>query len=237
MPVRRSSVASGLCSLAPLAAGCTHITHPAEVRPGLTLEVSGGAGATQGQSGTENRAGLAGLAALQVNAGYGWRFNEDQALATTVMLPIVTVEHLGTRQTRTHALQYVGFDAYWQLHGDPDWGLGVVIDQAPRVYAIVGQDTPLSSQVKFRWDTKLAVGVFVGTEDSGTLLVAQGLSARFELGPWDVGAWLDAVYIPAGHPGEEGASGTRLAFGGGALLGLRWSAIDVEPDAPGPDGW
>ncbi len=224
---RAFAIVPGVCGAALLAGACTHITHPADVQPGARLDLSTGLGTSAGST----------LAHLQVNAGYGWRFNEDQALATTLMLPVVTIEALGTAGARASRTQTVGFDAYWQIQGEPDWGLGAVIDQAPRVYAMLGQDTPLSSQVSFRWDAKAAIGAIITTEGTRTLIVAQGVSARFELGPWDLGLWTDVAFIPSGHPGETTGSRTRLAIGAGALLGLRWSAIEADEDPLEPDQW
>jgi len=236
MPARAASIIAGLCCASGVA-GCTHITHPAEVRPGVRLDLSAGVGAAYGSASASTESKLRALSHLQLNAGYGWRFNDDQALATTLMLPLVTIEALGTRGARTHPTQTVGFDAYWQIQGEPDWGLGAVIDRAPRVYAMLGQDTRLSTQVSFRWDAKVAVGAVMTTEGRSTLIVAQGVSGRFELGAWDLGLWTDVAFMPAGHPGESGDGGARLAFGSGVLLGLRWAAIEAKGDPLGPEQW
>lgn len=69
--------------LALFATGCMHVTHPAEVKPGLAVDLTAGAGVAIERTHISDEPvsyELYDIYNLQLGFRYGWRFSEEVAL-------------------------------------------------------------------------------------------------------------------------------------------------------------
>ena len=127
------------------ASGCTHVTHTADVEPGLSVSLAGGAGGewltSDKKFASTNEplpARFAGAWDAALNVGYGWRFTRDVAISTTLTFPYGG-RYDGERFT---ALPLIGasLDSYFQLVHDPiDLGFGLQLGNATGLYLEAGR--------------------------------------------------------------------------------------------------
>ena len=219
---------------------CLHVTHPAEVRPGLSIEVAGSATALVERTRAHPDPAVTELVPeVQLGLRYGVREGEDQGVLVSVVLPVLTFGEYFERVGAPESLAGAAVDVYYQAGGDPDWGVGLVAGfTLPRVYAMLGHGWRLGEGVTARLDGSLAAGLGFTIYWPFTPVFVHTVTARLDLDGFDVGLWGSATALPWGiAPGESYPDTTEdrfhAALSGGVLLGVRFP----PPAEPEEDIW
>ncbi len=178
-----------------LVAACGHITHPARVLPGWSVEgtVTGirrayyqidqpGSYYPQADPAPDPT-----LYTFQAHLRHGWTFDSKRGLQLELMVPVAST-------IRDYGLLFSWVDLYWQfLAGGLDAGVGALAGLDPQIYAMAGKS------FAFRQDSLLdvAVGSRLGlADDTGGRAPVRAepfLTAGVSVGTLRVGLFADYV--------------------------------------------
>ncbi len=184
--MRRSSVrlhgtvslrALWLCVIAAGTSACIHVIHPTEVQPGWSADVLVGQdriGLTSGSQAGQTYKSLA----LQLNAGYGWRFSDERGLSLKALVPLAP----------ENAAVASGLDVYGQLlHSPLDLGVGAVLGYAPVLYVQGGHGFELGAH---------RLGIDIGLRTGATVrTVAPFILGSYEVYGMSLGLWAEQEII------------------------------------------
>lgn len=195
MIVRRGAgLGALLLAVASGTGGCGQVIHPAAVQPGFTFDALVGAARVRhepmpsdGDRTLNQYLDPPGpfdpysswRSAVQIGAGYGWRFSQHLGLQTQLTI--------GTQAPPV-------LDTYGQLMGWPvDAGVGALLSFGfLGAYGMVGKGLALSSRTELRFDAGARTLFIADGADRGWGTMAL-LSLRH--GPLTVGVWSDNTFF------------------------------------------
>jgi hypothetical protein len=178
-------------------AGCGHVIHPAAVQPGFTFDVLGGAARVRHEPMRTRGANVVNeyleppgrfdpysswRPAMQLGAGYGWRFSEHLAIQAQIAA--------GNRTAPT-------LDGYLQLLGWPlDAGVGGLAAFGYfGAYGMVGKGLRLGGRTELRLDGGARSLFFIADgPDRGWAAMALVSLRR---GGFTAGLWSDSTFFPS----------------------------------------
>jgi len=197
-------------------ASCARVIHPTDVHPGFQLDLLPDvvvAHRAKDPSGLES-------AAIQLNAGYGWRSDNGQAFSMALLVPCYP-------QLWATVVYSSMLDLYYQFPVEPiHVGAGLAIGIVPQLYVQTGRSLRLSSETSLSFDLALKWVMNYWMLEGNALApsVLTTIAGRW----WRAGLWAEYDWLPATPDFDFcdencNRSSKTIVHGyflGGALLGL-----------------